>query len=65
MVGKVKFFNNEKGWGYLTGEDDKEYFVHFSEIKAEGYKSLETEQEVEFDIGKNDKGTCATNVVPV
>ena len=61
--GKVKWFNNKKGYGFITPESGDDVFVHHSAIQGEGYKSLEEGQEVEFDIQKGPKGEQATNVV--
>lgn len=61
--GKVKWFNNQKGYGFITPESGNDVFVHHTAIQGEGYKSLEEGQEVEFDIVKGDKGEQATNVV--
>ncbi len=64
-TGKVKWFNDAKGFGFIeqdSGEPD--VFVHFSAIKAEGYKTLREGQVVEFDIEKDAKGLRAANVVP-
>jgi len=60
--GTVKWFNNTKGFGFLTTEGGEDVFVHFSAIVTEGYKSLEEGQEVEFDIVDGEKGPQATNV---
>ena len=60
--GKVKWFNNQKGYGFITPESGNDVFVHYSAITGEGYKTLEEGQEVEFDIVKGDKGEQATNV---
>jgi len=60
--GKVKWFSNQKGYGFITSEDGKDVFVHHSAIKGEGYKSLEKDQEVEFEITQGDKGEQAINV---
>ena len=63
--GTVKWFNSEKGFGFIQTEDNsKDLFVHYSEIKREGYGrvSLEDGQKVSFEIGKNDKGEHATSV---
>lgn len=62
MNGTVKWFNGEKGFGFITGEDGKDVFVHFSQIKSDGYKSLEEGQEVSFDAVKGPKGLQAENV---
>lgn len=64
-TGKVKWFNAEKGYGFITGSDSVDVFVHFSGIVAEGYKNLEEGQSVEFDIEQTDKGVKAVNVVVV
>ena len=61
--GKVKWFNNQKGYGFITPESGSDVFVHHTAIQGDGYKTLEEGQEVEFDIVKGDKGEQATNVV--
>jgi CspA family cold shock protein len=63
MTGKVKWFNAEKGYGFITAEDGKDVFVHYSQIQSEGYKSLDEGQAVEFEINDGPKGPQATNVV--
>lgn len=63
--GTVKWFNSEKGYGFITSEDKVDVFVHYSAIKGEGYKALEEGQRVEFDIVEGDKGPQASNVVRV
>jgi len=60
--GKVKFFDAKKGWGIITGDDGKDVFVHFSAIQGEGYKTLDENQEVQFDVQDSPKGLQATNV---
>ena len=60
--GKVKWFSNQKGYGFITPESGKDVFVHFSAIQGDGYKSLEEGQEVEFEIENGPKGEQATNV---
>jgi len=60
--GKVKWFSNQKGYGFITGEDGKDVFVHYSAVTGEGYKTLEEGQEVEFEVTQGPKGDQATNV---
>jgi CspA family cold shock protein len=60
--GTVKWFSNNKGYGFVTGEDGKDVFVHHTGIKGEGYKTLEEGQKVEFEITHGPKGDQATNV---
>ncbi|MDD2772363.1 MAG: cold shock domain-containing protein [Elusimicrobiales bacterium] len=61
--GKVKWFNNQKGYGFITPEDgSKDLFVHYSSISGDGYKSLTEGQEVEFETADSDKGPKAINV---
>ena len=61
--GKVKWFSNQKGYGFITPESGNDVFVHHSAIQGEGYKTLEEGQEVEFEIEKGSKGEQATKVV--
>jgi len=61
--GTVKWFNAEKGFGFITREDGDDVFVHFSAIEMEGFKTLEEGQAVKFEIVEGDKGPQATNVV--
>ena len=64
-TGTVKWFNAKKGFGFITADDGgNDLFVHYSEIKIDGYASLKDGQKVEFEIGEGKKGPCATNVVP-
>ena len=61
--GKVKWFDAKKGYGFISNiSDDKDYFVHFSEIQTDGFKTLEEGQKVEFEIGEGTKGAVAKNV---
>ena len=64
-TGTVKFFNAEKGYGFISREGGDDVFVHFSAIEGTGYKSLEEGQRVEFDVGPGQKGDEARNVRPV
>lgn len=61
--GVVKWFSNQKGYGFITPENGKDVFVHHTAIQGDGYKSLDEGQQVEFDIEKGPKGEQATNVV--
>jgi len=65
VKGVVKWFNNQKGYGFITPESGKDVFVHFSAIQGDGYKSLEEGQQVEFEITQGPKGEQATNVTKV
>ncbi len=61
--GKVKWFDSAKGYGFITGQDNEDVFVHHSSIQCEGYASLEEGQLVSYDIESNSKGNSAINVV--
>ena len=61
--GTVKWFNAEKGYGFITREDGSDVFVHFSAIQGEGYKSLEEGQHVTFDVEEGQRSLQAANVV--
>jgi CspA family cold shock protein len=63
--GRVKWFNEQKGYGFISQEGGSDVFVHYSAIKGDGFKSLEEGQEVEFDVVKGPKGPQAANVVKV
>lgn len=65
MQGKVKWFNAEKGFGFINKEDGNDVFVHYSQIRSEGYKTLDEGQLVEFDEVVADKGVQAHNVVKI
>ena len=64
-TGLVKWFNASKGFGFIAPDDGgDDLFVHHSEIKTDGYASLDEGQKVEFEVGEGKKGPCATNVIP-
>lgn len=63
-LGKVKWFNESKGYGFIESEDGEDVFVHFSEIQSEGFKTLKEGQEVEFEKTQGNKGPQASNVIP-
>ncbi|MEA4891115.1 MAG: cold shock domain-containing protein [Peptococcaceae bacterium] len=63
MQGKVKWFNKEKGFGFIEREEGNDVFVHFSAIQEDGFKSLQEGEAVEFDIVEGPKGLQAANVV--
>ena len=63
MTGKVKWFNAEKGYGFIEREDGGDVFVHFSAIQSEGFKTLEEGRAVEFDVVQGNRGEQAANVV--
>ena len=62
MNGTVKWFNAEKGFGFITGEDGKDVFAHFSQINKDGYKTLEEGEEVTFEVAEGPKGLQAENI---
>ena len=61
-MGTVKFFNAEKGYGFISREDGPDVFVHFSQIQSSGFKTLQEGQKVEFDVGPGRKGDEARDV---
>ena len=63
MKGTVKFFSNQKGWGFIQGEDGSEVFVHYSGIAMDGFKHLDEGQNVEYELTQGEKGPQAVNVV--
>lgn len=65
MVGKVKWFNAEKGYGFIESEQGGDVFVHYSAIQGDGFKTLEEGQSVEFDIVDGNRGPQAANVFRV
>ncbi len=62
MQGKVKWFNEQKGYGFITADDGTDFFVHYSGIEGDGFKTLREEDRVEFDVEKGRKGLQAVNV---
>lgn len=62
VKGTVKWFNSQKGYGFITQDGGNDLFVHFSAIQTDGFKKLEEGQRVEFEVQKGDKGPQATNV---
>ncbi|MFA5602380.1 MAG: cold shock domain-containing protein [Bacilli bacterium] len=65
MRGKVKWFNNDKGYGFVDYKENEDIFVHYSAIKQDGFKTLSEGQLVEFELIETDKGLQAVNVVEV
>ena len=65
MIGNVKWFNNEKGYGFIDYAEDEDIFVHYSAIKQDGYKSLSEGQVVEYELLETEKGLQAINVKEV
>jgi CspA family cold shock protein len=63
-IGTVKWFKDDKGYGFITGEDGTDAFVHFSAIQMEGFKSLQEGQKVQYDVSQGPKGPQASNVRP-
>ena len=62
MKGTVKWFNNTKGYGFITGEDGKDYFAHYTKIVGEGFKTIEQGQVVSYDVDDGPKGLNAINI---
>lgn len=65
MTGTVKWFNAEKGYGFIKDEEGKDIFVHFSSINSDGYKTLEEGQKVTYDLVESDRGPQGKNVTVV
>ena len=63
MTGTVKWFDERKGFGFITSEDGQDIFVHYTSIQADGFKNLNEGDEVEFEINETDRGPQASNVV--
>ncbi|MGI6456573.1 MAG: cold-shock protein [bacterium] len=63
--GRVKWFNEQKGYGFIEQDSGKDLFVHYTGIKGDGFRNLHEGEPVEFDIADGDKGPKAINVVPV
>ena len=63
--GTVKWFNNEKGYGFIIGEDGKDIFVHYSGIKGDGFKTLDIDQKVEYRTVQGEKGIIAVDVTVI
>jgi CspA family cold shock protein len=63
LTGTVKWFNSDKGYGFISTSEGKDVFVHFSAIQTDGYKTLEEGDKVEFNVTKSDRGETAANVV--
>lgn len=64
-TGKVKWFNAEKGYGFISTDDGEDVFVHFSAIQGEGFKALEEGQKVEFEVVQGERGAQAANVTKI
>ncbi len=62
MNGTVKWFNSDKGYGFITGDDGKDVFAHFSQINSDGFRTLEEGQKVSFEITQGPKGPQAENI---
>lgn len=63
--GTVKLWNDEKGWGFIRGDDGRDVVVHYSQICGRGHRTLEKGQRVEYGMGANDRGLCAADVVVI
>ena len=65
MTGTVKWFNNKKGFGFIEKEGGGDVFAHFSEIQSDGFKTLNENDKVEFELKEDERGEKATNIVPL
>ncbi|MBE6113480.1 MAG: cold shock domain-containing protein [Erysipelotrichaceae bacterium] len=63
MTGKIKMFNQEKGYGFIKLEDGKDVFFHYSQLVMEGYKTIEADVQVEFELVETERGLQARNIV--
>lgn len=64
-TGRIKWFSDQKGYGFIVTDDGQDVFVHYSNIEGDGFKTLDEDQEVEFDIVQGNKGLQAENVVKI
>jgi CspA family cold shock protein len=64
-TGTVKWFSDQKGFGFITGDDGKDVFCHFSAIQSQGFKTLRDGQKVQFELTQGEKGLRAANVLPL
>ena len=62
LIGKVKWFDSKKGFGFITGEDGKDLFIHYSDIQGSGFKNLLENEQVYYKVGESDKGLKAVEV---
>ena len=65
VLGKVKWFNSKKGYGFIIGPSQEDVFVHFSYLEMEGYKTLNKGQDIEYDLVQTDRGPQAHNIKPL
>lgn len=63
MQGKVKWFNNKRGYGFITSDDGTDFFAHFSDIVSDGFKGLKKDKRVSFDVKDAEKGPQAVNII--
>ena len=63
IIGTVKWFNNRKGWGFISRDEEEDIFVHYTGIQGDGYRTLAEGQKVEFSLDETDKGLQAVDVV--
>jgi CspA family cold shock protein len=64
-TGTVKWFSDQKGYGFISGDDGKDVFCHFSAVQTEGFKTLKDGQKVQFEVTQGEKGLRAANVIPI